>query len=112
MNRSFVINAFALKLAFVLSSFAYAADAKQNTSSSLEGPASCNAPGRYVLVQHPTIRADQYLLDTCTGRVWNKVTYTDVKADVWQPIPRVDSEEELSKWQLQQILRASKNQGE
>ena len=112
MNRSLVINACVLKLAFMFSSFAYAADVKQNNSSSPEGPASCNAPGRYVLVQHPTIRADQFLLDTCTGRVWNKVTYTDVKADVWQPIPRVDSEEGLTQWQLQQILRAGKNQGE
>lgn len=112
MNRSFVINACALKLVLLFSSFAYAADAKQNTIPSSEGPSSCNAPGRYILVQHPTIRADQFLLDTCTGRVWNKVTYTDVKADVWQPIPRVDSEMELAQWQLQQIMRASKSQGE
>jgi hypothetical protein len=70
------------------------------------GPESCNGPGRYQLVQNPQFRADQFVLDTCLGRVWQLVTYTDIDKKVWQSIPRVDSEQELVLWQLQETIKS------
>lgn len=31
---------------------------------------SCQNVGRYQILMHPVVRADQYLLDTKTGQVW------------------------------------------
>ena len=59
-------------------------------------PESCIAPGRYQVITHPTVRADQYLLDTCLGRIWQQVTYTDLGKTVWVRVDRADSEEELT----------------
>ncbi len=33
--------------------------------------------GRYVMYMHPTVRADQYILDTKTGKVWHLVQAKD-----------------------------------
>lgn len=38
--------------------------------------------GRYVMYQHPTFRADQYILDTQTGKVWQLVK-TKEDTTVW-----------------------------
>ena len=55
---------------------------------------------RFTIIQHPTVRADQYLLDTHTGQMWSPVQYTDVagKPTVWRYIDRVDSYDELKAW--------------
>ena len=42
--------------------------------------------GRYQIVLHPTYRADQYLLDTKTGRTWHLVEGKD-KLLLWEPLP-------------------------
>src|ERR1700730_401027 len=62
-------------------------------------------PGRYQIVMHPTIRADAYLLDTQTGRVWHRVQFTDVdgKPDVWVIQDRTDSPDELSQWEARML---------
>ncbi|GAB5605585.1 hypothetical protein [Sideroxyarcus sp. TK5] len=98
----------ALALAILIPSLSYAADPKAKEPFPTVGPPSCNAPGRYVLVQHSSVRADQFLLDTCLGRIWQKVSYTDIGADIWQVIPRADSEDELFQWQLEQLSKSSK----
>lgn len=56
--------------------------------------------GRYQIVIHPSIRADTYLLDTKTGRTWQRTMYTDLKGDpeVWKILDRVDNDAELIKW--------------
>ena len=69
----------------------------------ISGPKSCNQPGRYVLVQHSSVRADQFLVDTCLGRIWERVSYTDIKKDVWKLIPRTDTESQLLQWQMRQV---------
>ena len=97
----------ALALAVLIPGLGYAADPKAKEPFTTVGPPSCNAPGRYVLVQHSSIRADQFLLDTCLGRIWRKVSYTDVGADIWQVIPRADSEDELFQWQLEQLSKSN-----
>jgi len=69
-------------------------------------PESCNGPGRYQLVIHPSARADQYLVDTCLGRVWRQITYPDMDKTIWLRVPRLDSEEEYDAWILDQLVDA------
>lgn len=71
----------------------------------LEGPESCNQPGRYEIIIHPSMRADQYLVDTCLGRVWQQVSYTDIDKTIWRRIPRVDTAEELNEWSLKEVIK-------
>ena len=71
----------------------------------LDGPESCNQPGRYQIFIHPSMRADQYLVDTCLGRVWQQVKYTDIDKTVWQRVPRVDSAQELTDWSIKEMLK-------
>ncbi len=75
-----------------------------------EGPESCNTPGRYQFYIHPTIRTDQYLVDTCLGRVWQQINYTDINKTVWKRVPRVDTDKELSNWQYQEVTKSRANQ--
>lgn len=51
----------------ILASFAFASDTNVLSSNS----------GRYVYGQLSSMRADQYLLDTKTGRLWNMVADKD-----------------------------------
>jgi hypothetical protein len=101
----------ALQLTLVTPYVGYAADAPAKAPSAPSGGPSCNGDGRYVLVQHPSVRADQFLVDTCLGRIWQRVTYTDVEADVWQIMPRTDSEAELLQWQMEQLLKKPSKEG-
>ena len=63
-------------------------------------------PGRYQLVINPNVRADTFLLDTQTGRIWMPTEYTNLgpipgmgpKPTVWQFQDRVDNQEELARW--------------
>ena len=43
---------------------------------------SCPNVGRYQILMHPEVRADQYLLDTKTGHVWHLVA--DKKDKLWR----------------------------
>jgi hypothetical protein len=54
-------------------------------------------PGRYQIVINPQVRADTFLLDTATGRVWQLVKFTDINATAWQIMKRLDSELDLVK---------------
>ena len=69
-------------------------------------PESCKVPGRYQLVIHPSVRADQYLVDTCLGRVWRQITYPEMDKTIWLRVPRLDSEEEHDNWELDQLVDA------
>lgn len=66
------------------------------------------AVGRYQIVVNPNVRADTFLLDTVTGRVWQPTEYTNLKGKptVWQVMDRVDSDEEIRDW-AQQFERKS-----
>ncbi len=54
-------------------------------------------PSRFQIFINPGVRADTFLLDTETGRVWSPVTYTDLEnsPQVWKIHDRVDSQSEL-----------------
>ena len=69
-------------------------------------PESCKVPGRYQLVVHPSISEDQYLVDTCLGRVWRQKTYPAIDKTIWLRVPRLDSEVEHAYWELFQLVDA------
>jgi|SRR5580704_12656698 hypothetical protein len=58
------------------------------------------ASGRYQIIFNPNVRADTFLLDTQTGKVWLRTTYTDLdgKPDVWEYQDRADNPEQLHSW--------------
>ena len=44
--------------------------------------------GRYQIIMHPTFRADEYLLDTQTGRTWQITEESKEKYLFWHENPR------------------------
>ena len=44
--------------------------------------------GRYQIIMHPTYRADQFLLDTQTGRTWQMTQESNEKYMFWHEMPR------------------------
>jgi hypothetical protein len=50
---------------------------------------------------NPQSRADTFLLDTATGRVWQLVQYSDLKdtPPAWQLMKRIDNDLDLKKLQ-------------
>jgi len=73
---------------------------QQPTKSQPKPSGSERPSGRYVIFFSPHARADQYLVDTDSGRVWEKVSYTDLVGDpeVWMPQPRIDSDAQFDEW--------------
>lgn len=55
--------------------------------------------GRYAIVFNPNVRADTFLLDTQSGKVWHQVKYADLKGQptVWELTTVVDSGPEESR---------------
>ena len=49
-------------------------------------------PGRYQIVINPQVRADTFLLDTATGRIWQIVKFTDLDGEptAWDLMDRLD----------------------
>ncbi len=62
--------------------------------------------GRYQIFFSPHARADVYLVDTKTGKVWTNVQYTDVQGQptVWKYQERIDSEKDYMRWRREQEL--------
>jgi hypothetical protein len=54
-------------------------------------------PGRYQIIFNPQVRADTFMIDTATGRVWQMVKFTDLTdgPTVWQIMKRLDNEVDL-----------------
>ena len=48
---------------------------------------------RYKIYMHPNIRADQYLLDTKTGIVWQLVQ-DEKKRTMWEPMMKISATSE------------------
>ena len=53
-------------------------------------------PGRYQIIMHPTFRADQYLLDTATGKIWQLTKFGTLKGEpeAWKFMTRLDDQAE------------------
>jgi hypothetical protein len=82
-------------LLLLIANISFAAD--QNTFSEV---------GRYQIFISPLARADVYLVDTKTGKVWINTQYTDVEGQpkVWKYQERIDSNEDLMQWIKQQKI--------
>lgn len=73
--------------------------------------------GRYQLFLSPLARADAYLVDTTTGRVWHPVTITNLSGngttaspEVWLPENRFDSDLAFDQWAAQQPTKKTEQQ--
>jgi hypothetical protein len=66
--------------------------------------------GRYQIFFSPLARADAYLVDTKTGKVWINTQYTDIDGQprVWVYQERIDSKEDLIQWVKQQKIIKTK----
>lgn len=68
--------------------------------------------GRYQLFFGPHARADIFLVDTATGKIWSNIQYTNLvgKPTVWLYQDRIDSKEEKYKWlEKQEFIEKGKN---
>ena len=56
---------------------------------------------------NPTVRADTFLVDTETGRIWRVRTVTEVVGEpsVWLPEERMDNAAELHTWLSRQRFK-------
>ena len=78
--------------------------ATQQTIAADQPPPDQSPPttltGRYQIVFSPHMRADTFLLDTETGRVWSVVKFSELNGEpvVWEPMVRLDSEAEEIAW--------------
>lgn len=86
---------------FVMATCAIAQTAKAPQPAA---PASSHA-GRYQLFFSPHARADVYLLDTETGKIWKPITITNATdtnfktaPQVWVYQERIDSERDFDNW--------------
>jgi|SRR5579864_7410598 len=69
---------------------------------------SASQVGRYQLFFSPLARADVYLVDTETGRIWKPITISNAKdsnlknsaPEVWLYQDRIDSEADFDAWQM------------
>jgi hypothetical protein len=63
--------------------------------------------GRYQIVINPQVRADTFLLDTETGRIWMPTQYTDTVGEptVWKVQDRVNNEAEFKAWASTKTLK-------
>jgi hypothetical protein len=74
-------------------------------------PARTSGPeiGRYQVFINPQIRADTFLLDTATGRIWTPGRYEAFVDEprVWELQTKVDSETQLRAFLATQKLKAN-----
>jgi hypothetical protein len=68
---------------------------------------------RYQIVISPHLRADTFLLDTTTGRVWTPTQYTSYEGDpkAWSVVPRLDNREAERTWLQGKTLKEEPDQG-
>lgn len=86
----------------------FAQDAAKKPAPAIKTDITPGAP-RYQLFVNPNVRADTFLLDTATGRIWLRTTYTDIVGDpdVWVVQQRIDSDEELAAWVEKHTTKAA-----
>lgn len=88
----------ALIVGLLLGMGGYAIQAQQTTPRAPVQRAADSA--KYQIFFGPFARADAYLVNTDSGLVWRSTTFTYLEGDpeAWMPTPRIDNNEELTKW--------------
>ena len=76
--------------------------------SQVAKPATVSAPivpspaslGRYQIVFGPHARADTFLIDTQTGKIWTRTVFTFLQGEpqAWLPEPHLENEKEEQEW--------------
>lgn len=87
----------ALSLLFALALVVVARLAAQTAQSSAKPTIGSE---RFRIVMRDGVRADTFLLDTETGRIWSRIQYTNVKGapDVWVFEERLDNDTQREAW--------------
>lgn len=64
--------------------------------------------GRYQIVINQNARADTFLVDTQTGRVWGRVQISDVagQPSIWKYEDKIDDAKQLKEWGSRQTFVA------
>jgi hypothetical protein len=80
-------------------------DGKSDPISPVPSP-----PGRYQIVLSPLNARDVFLLDSATGRVWQRTTLSFLigEPDVWIIVPRLDSDDEREKFERETGFKKTK----
>jgi hypothetical protein len=62
---------------------------------------------RYQLFVNPNVRADTFMIDTWTGKVWVHATFTDIMGDpdVWVAQDRVDNDVQMADWTKSHVTK-------
>lgn len=62
---------------------------------------------RFQIFFNPNVRADTFLVDTQTGKVWQLTQFTDVKGEptVWNRMDRIDDDKQSLQFYLQHGLK-------
>lgn len=70
--------------------------------SGQSSPSSSNSPlsRRYQIVFNPNVRADTFLLDTETGKIWRRAMFSDLpdQPTAWEFENRIDKGQELREY--------------
>jgi hypothetical protein len=95
MRRYFFVG-----LAILLSSVVTAVVVRGQATSAPVRTNVAGSIGRYELVINPNVRADTFLLDTETGKIWVNTEYTDLvgSPSAWTYQDRVDDDQQLLSW--------------
>ena len=54
-------------------------------------------PGRFQIFMHPQFRADQYLVDTVTGQIWQLTKFGNLEGEpeAWKPMVKLDNDVDM-----------------
>lgn len=63
--------------------------------------------GRFQIFINPNVRADTFLVDTQTGKVWQLTQFTDVKGEptAWNRMDRLDDDKQAFQFFLQHGIK-------
>lgn len=63
--------------------------------------------GRYQIVFGQHMRADTFLIDTQTGKIWQKVQYEDMENEpvVWNIMDRIDGVKDSREWRKTRLSK-------
>ena len=94
-----------IAFAVIITGIAWAQNAKPSALPAQ--PFQAGPTSRYQIVFGPHARADTFMLDTQTGRIWQRTHLTDVEGepDIWLIQKRFDSIEDEITWGRSQTLK-------
>lgn len=84
-------------LLFLLAGAAWAQDAPRKAV--IKSDSSPVAP-RFQIVINPEVRADTFLLDTATGKIWRMTKFSGFVGEpsVWEYMDRIDDDHQEAVW--------------